>query len=262
MKILRRGIYVAAFTMLFNSTTVAAEMPTVTAIMQKMEAIEFIDSDLIVKMTFTQHKKDQGVQVLESVFYRRDADDSFLMVMAAPEKEKGNGYLRVGDNIWMYRRNSRTFQKMSRYERIAGTDSRASDYEKRKFTALYEPILDTQGQELLTAETLGKAQIPVYRFEVLAKVKDVDFPKTIFWVTQADFLTLKTEDYSVSGTHMATSYTTKYMTLPGGKYLPEKMIFVDEFEKGNKTILDLSQVALQPIDHDVFTKAHLENLSK
>ena len=180
MKILRRGIYVAAFLMLFNSTTMAAEMPTVTAIMQKMEAIEFIDSDLIVKMTFTQYKKDQGVQVLESVFYRRDADDSFLMVMAAPEKEKGNGDLRVGDNLWMYRRNSRTFQKMSRYERIAGTDSRASDYEKRKFTALHDcfdqrvralfpadPLLAQLLEKTLTGEIVNRARTFSLRDETL-----------------------------------------------------------------------------------------------
>ena len=155
-------------------------MPTVTAIMQKMEAIEFIDSDLIVKMTFTQYKKDQGVQVLESVFYRRDADDSFLMVMAAPEKEKGNGDLRVGDNLWMYRRNSRTFQKMSRYERIAGTDSRASDYEKRKFTALHDcfdqrvralfpadPLLAQLLEKTLTGEIVNRARTFSLRDETL-----------------------------------------------------------------------------------------------
>jgi hypothetical protein len=40
------------------------------------------------------------------------------------------------------------------------------------------------------------------------------------------------------------------------------MLFVDEFEEGNKSLLELSGISLQPIDNDVFTKAYLENLSK
>jgi hypothetical protein len=36
------------------------------------------------------------------IYYERDADGAFLIVMTAPEVEKGNGYLRLGDNMWMY----------------------------------------------------------------------------------------------------------------------------------------------------------------
>ena len=235
--------------------------PGVMDILKKMEEIEFIGGDAIVKMAFTVQRKNEGVRVLESLFYRRDADDAFLMVMTDPSNEKGNGYLRTGENMWMYRRNARTFQKLSRYERVAGTDSRATDFEKRKYTELYEAVLDKHGREMLREETLGKAKIPVYRIEVNAIVKDIEFPKAVYWVKQDDFLPMKSEQYSLSGTHMVTSYFPKYMTV-NGKYLPAKIIVIDEFEKGNKTILELTNASLESIDNDVFTKAYLESLSK
>jgi outer membrane lipoprotein-sorting protein len=235
--------------------------PTAMEIMKKMEEMEDIGIDITVKVKITQQKADQGAKVFESIYYRRDNDDAFLIVMTAPDNEKGNGYLRVGDNMWMYRRNTRTFQIMKRDQSIAGTDAKAGDLESRKFTELYEPAVDDQGNELLAEETLGKAKIPVYRLEVLGKVKDVEYPKVIYWVRQDNYLTMKQEQYSLSGTLMETSYFPKW-TQVEGRYIPLQMIFVDEFEEGNKSLLELSGISLQPIDNDVFTKAYLENLSK
>ncbi len=242
-------------------TGLSQATPTVLEIMREMETLQDIGVDITVKVKITEQKSDQGVKVFESVYYRRDKDDAFLIVMTAPDNEKGNGYLRVGDNMWMYRRNTRTFQKMTRDQSIAGTDAKAGDMEKRKFTELYEPALDDNGQEILTKETLGKAAILVYRFEVKAKVKDVEYPKVIYWVRQDNFLVLKEEDYSLSGILMETSYFPKWTTVEV-KYIPLQMMFMDEFEKGNKTIVEFSGISLARIDDAVFTKAYLENLSK
>jgi outer membrane lipoprotein-sorting protein len=230
-------------------------------VMKEMEDLQDLGVDITVKVKITQKKPDQGVKVFESVYYRRDTDDSFLIVMTAPDNEKGNGYLRVGDNMWMYRRNTRTFQIMNRDQSIAGTDAKAGDLEKRKFTELYEPAADDQGTHLFGKETLGKAEIPVYKLEVQARVKDVEYPKVIYWVRQDNFLTMKEEAYSLSDTLMETSYYPKWTTVEG-KYIPLNMIFVDEFEEGNRTVLELSGISLQPISDDIFTKAYLENLSK
>lgn len=244
-----------------GGSAATAATPAVNDIMTNMNDLQDLQVDVTVKIKMTQQKVDEGVRVVESVYYRRDRDDSFLIVMIAPESDKGNGYLRVSDNMWMYRRNTRTFQMMDRNESIGGTNAKSGDMEKRKFTELYAPALDAQGKEIITAETLGSSKIPVYRFEVTAKVKDVDYPKEKYWVRRDNFLPLKKESYSLSGTLMESSYYPKY-TLIGEKYLPLQMIIVDEFEKGNKTMVEFSGIALTPIDDDVFTKAYLENLSK
>ena len=260
MKILDRlSMYIICLFILGSSQVWAK--PSALDVMKAMEDLQDMGVDITVKAKITQKKPDQGVKLFESVYYRRDADDSFLIVMTAPDHEKGNGYLRVADNMWMYRRNTRTFQIMNRDQSIAGTDAKAGDLEKRKFTELYEPAVDEQGKEILVEETLGKAKIPVYKLEVKAKVKDVEYPKVIYWVRQDNFLTMKEESYSLSGTLMETSYYPKWTTVEG-KYIPLNIIFVDEFEEGNRTVLELSGISLQPISNDIFTKAYLENLSK
>jgi hypothetical protein len=178
--------------------------------------------------------------------------------MTAPEVEKGNGYLKQGDNFWMYKRNTRTFQHINRDESIAGTDAKGEDFENKKLTELYKPALEG-GKEKVVEGKLG--DVPVYQFKLVAKVEDVSYPKRTYWVRQDNFLPLKIQSFSKNGTLMETAYLLKYTQIQG-KYLMVKGMFIDEFEKGNKSIVELKNITIKPIDPHVFTKAYLENLSK
>lgn len=235
------------------------EAASIESILKKLEDIMEITNDVKAKVVMTQQKAEQGVKVIEMIYYRRDSDDSFLIVMTGPETEKGNGYLRLGDNFWMYRRNTRTFQHINRDESIGGTDAKADDFEKRKLSELYAGAKDGKGQEIIKETKLGK--IAVFEFEVKAKVKDVDYPKKRYWIKKDNFLPLKEESYSLSGTLMQTAYFMQY-TLVNTKYVPIKQMFIDEFEKDNKTVVEISDISINKLDNSIFTKAYLENLSK
>ncbi len=247
-----------AFIILISGVSAFAEI-TVGVMLSKIEKIQEMTSDARAKVNLTQQKVNQGTKNIEMIYYRRDSDDSFLIVMTAPESDKGNGYLRVGDNFWMYRRNTRTFQHINRDESIGGTNAHAQDFEKRKLTELYAPSLDGAKKEILSEEVLGK--IPVYRFEVKAIVNDVDYPKKIYWIRKDNFLPLKEQSYSLSGTLMETSYYLNY-TVVDGRYVAIKMMFIDEFEKGNKTLVEISGISTAKLENSIFTKPYLENLSK
>jgi hypothetical protein len=254
-------IIVATCMMMVSMAGNLQAMPTVMEILQKMDEVENLGADLTVKFTLTETRVNQGLSVQEGVYYRRDWDDAFLIVMTAPETAKGNGYLRVDESMWLYRRNTRTFQVMARGQKIEGSDADASDLETRKYVELYEPALDADGKEIVVAETIGGAQIPVYRIEVTAKVTDVDYPKKTFWVRQDNFLRLKEQAFALSGALAQTVYLPKYMSVEG-RYVWAKQLIIDEFEKGDKTLVELSGFSLKNIDDAVFTKAYLENLSK
>jgi outer membrane lipoprotein-sorting protein len=230
-------------------------MPVLKAIDENYK----MKKDVRADVTLTQQRAEQGTKIIEMAYFRRDTDDAFLIVMSAPENEKGNGYLRVGDNFWMYRKNTRTFQHINRDESIGGTDAHSDDFETRKLTELYGPVTDADGREKFSEETLGK--VPVNRFEIKAKVNDVDYPRQIFWTRRDNNLLLKQESYSLSGTLMQTAYFLKF-TVIDGRYVPVKQMFIDEFEKGNKTIVELSNIVTAKLEDKIFTKAYLENLSK
>jgi hypothetical protein len=233
--------------------------PKVDFLLKNIEQNMDMNSDIKADVTLTQQKPEQGVKVTDVIYYRRDSDDSFLIVMTNPESERGNGYLRMGDNFWMYRKNTRTFQHINRDESIAGTDAQADDFEKRKLTELYGASLDSSGKEIISEENLG--QIPVYKFEALAKVNDVDYPKKLYWVRKDNYLVLKEQSFSSSGTLMQTAYFLKY-TIINNKYIPIQQIFIDEFEKGHKTIVEIFNILTDKLDDSIFTKAYLESLNK
>ena len=104
-------------------------------------------------------------------------------------------------------------------------------------------------------------QIPVYRVEVKGQVNDVDYPKKLFWVRQDNFLMLKEQDFTSTGTLMQTAYFLKYTEIDG-HFVPVKQLFIDEFEQGNKTAVEISDISTGKLSDALFTKAYLENLSK
>src|SRR3989339_641129 len=160
------------------STAFCAES-RVVKILKAIDANYKLKKDVRANVTLTQQRASQGTKIIDMAYYRRDSDDAFLIVMRAPENEKGNGYLRVGDNFWMYRKNTRTFQHINRDESIGGSDAHSSDFESRKLVELYGPALDAKGGEVFSEEMLGK--IAVNKFEVKGKVNDVDYPKKMYW---------------------------------------------------------------------------------
>ena len=227
--------------------------------MLKMEEGVSLNSDLTAKIELTQQKVIQGTRKIESVYYRQDASDAFLLVNTAPESERGNGYLRQGENFWVYRRNTRTFQHVHRNESISGTDADVDDFEKLKLSELYDPVLDANGEEVFEETTLGNVE--VYQFDLIAKTTEAKYPKKRFWVRKDNPLPLKVQSLSLSDGLIETTYYLKYTRIDKNFFIT-KSLFVDEFEPGNKTLLTVKNISLSPIDDLIFTKAYLENLSK
>jgi len=249
-----------AFPLLLLSSGLWA-LPTVQQVIDYIDTNYQIRSDMTAQARITTRDPEQGTKIIESVLYRRDRDDSFLIVIADPESDRGNGYLRVGDNMWLYRRNTRTFTHIGRDEKIGGSNTSAGDIEKRKFKDLYKPNADASGKELITEETVGGAKIPVYRVEVTAKVNDVKFPRLVMWVTRDKFLELKRESYALSGTLMETDLYTNYKDVDG-RFVPLLQKFVDEVEKGRTSLLEITGISFKKVDDFKFDKSYLESLSK
>ena len=235
-------------------------LPTVQQVIDYIDTNYQIRSDLTAQARITTRDPEQGTKIIESVLYRRDRDDSFLIVMAEPESDRGNGYLRVGDNMWLYRRSTRTFTHIGRDEKIGGSNTSTGDIETRKFKDLYKPVEDASGKEIISEETIG-GKIPVYRIEVTAKVNDVKFPKLVMWVTRDKYLELKRESYGLSGTLMETDLFTNYKNVDG-RYIPLLQKFVDEVEKGRTSLLEITGISFNKVDDYKFDKSYLESLSK
>ncbi|MFP4662598.1 MAG: outer membrane lipoprotein-sorting protein [Halanaerobiales bacterium] len=245
--------------LMLTASTAASALPEVSTILESMDEKMQLDSDGTARVEITQQKAGEGVKVYKSIYYVRDEDDSFLIIMTEPEAERGNGYLRVGDNFWLYKRNTRTFQHINRDESIAGSDASGEDFENRNYTDTYTAVLDGDGNEVITEEKLG--DVPVYRIELEATTDDISYPKEVLWVGKENYLPMKSQSYSLNETLMQTAYYLKYSKIEG-KYLCVKSMYIDEFDIGNKTLVEITDISVKEIDDHVFTKAYLESLSK
>lgn len=243
--------------LLFLCATVSAEPPSGALVLDSLQRQSELHTDASASVRLTQTKAGQGAREFAMRWFRRDSDESFVILMDAPEAERGNGYLRSGEHFWMYRRNTRTFQHVNRDESIGGTDARGDDFESRRLTELYAPAEGKSG--VLSPDTLGK--VAAWRFSVKAKVRDVDFPRKTFWVSRDGWQLLKEQAWSSTGTLMQTAYYLKYQPVEG-RLVATRMMFVDEFEKGNRTMVEVSGIRSSKVADEIFTKAWLESQSK
>lgn len=235
----------------------SAEPPSPAHLLDSLQKQSELRTDASATVRITQTKAGQGAREFSMRWFRRDSDESFVILMDAPESERGNGYLRSGEHFWMYRRNTRTFQHVNRDESIGGTDARGDDFESRKLTELYMGDGTREGAPVL--DTLGK--VPAWRFSVKAKVRDVDYPRKTYWVSRNGWQLLKEQAWSSTGTLMQTAYYLKYQPIDN-HLVATRMLFVDEFEKGNRTMVEVGEIRNTRIPDAIFTKAWLESQSK
>lgn len=239
------------------SAALSGAAPDGFRLLDSLQKQSELRSDASATVRLTQTKAGQGAREFAMRWFRRDSDESFVILMDAPESERGNGYLRSGDHFWMYRRNTRTFQHVNRDESIGGTDARGDDFESRRLTELY--AVDEGKGGAPAPDTLGK--VAAWRFSVKAKARDVDYPRKTFWVSRDGWQLLKEQAWSSTGTLMQTAYYLKYQPVDG-RLVATRMLFVDEFEKGNRTMVEVDAIRSAKVPDAVFTKAWLEGQSK
>jgi len=79
-----------------------------------------------------QKEKDKVDTVYEGLFFRRSADQKFMIVFTKPKAQQGQGYLRLDKNLWFYDPTIGKWERRTERERIAGTNSRRSDFDESR----------------------------------------------------------------------------------------------------------------------------------
>ncbi len=222
-------------------------------VLKKMDDLGSLESDGTAKVRITTQKTGQAAKVQDMQWFRQDSTNSFLIRIQSPAAEKGNGYLKNGDNLWLYKKNTRTFQFINSSESIGGSGATADDFDEKTLSEEYTVV----GK----IEELKLGSRDVYKFEVKGRNKNVKDPKRIYWVDKATFLPLRQQNFSLSGTLLETIEYSKYSKV-AKSFVAGLIKVTDEFDKGNITIVEISAFSTDKIDSKVFTKAYLENLSK
>jgi Outer membrane lipoprotein-sorting protein len=206
-----------------------------------------------------QKEKDKVDVVYETEYYRRSADQKFMILFTAPKSSAGQGYLRIDDNLWFYDPSVGKWERRTERERIGGTNSRRSDFDESRLAIEYEP--SDEGTEPLGRYTAVK---------LLLKGKpnlDLAFPEIRIWIDKDTNNVLKRQEYALSGRLLRTAYYPKWKKVFSDSkkaevWYPEEIRFFDEVEKANSTIVLIRAVDLHALPPNLFTKAWLESKSR
>lgn len=229
--------------------------PKAEEIIKKMESITNIENtDVTATILFLQQKTGEPDKIYKARYYRRDKDNAFVIIFLEPESEKGKGYLRLEDNLYMYMPSTREFIHKNRKENVGSTDAKAEDFEKKKTLELYYV-------KMLPNAIVNKTDC--YVIELRARQQDVSYPLQKWYIRVSDYLTLKQEAFSLSGTLMQVTYYVKYIPIKGGKMFLTKFMTDNRIESSRTWVtVDESTLLFAPIPDYVFTKAFLEQQSK
>lgn len=227
--------------------------PDIEAMLAAIDAqSNFSDTDFAAVMTMLTQDAEKGIEKFVVRQFRRDAEDKFLLLIQEPAQQRGQGYLQDGDNLWFYDPESRKFSHTSLKENFEGSDARNEDFAQSSLADDYRVTAYERG-------TLG--QYAVFVIDLEAEHNEVPDPFLKLWITEGSNLVLKIESYSLTKRLVRTALYPSYQKV-GNTVIPRQMIFVDELIPGNKTQITLTDVSVEPLDVNVFTKAYVERVNR
>lgn len=246
-----KKITITVLTVLIASVSVFAEPDFDTMLKEIDELGSFNDTDFSCVYTFVSEKPGEETEVTQARMFRRDANEQFVMLILKPEYQKGQGYLKVDDNVWFYDPESRKFTHSSLKENVQNSEAKNSDLDSLSLAEDYEVESWEEG-------TLG--QFPVYILNLKALNNEVTYPRMKVWVRTDSTIVLKEEDYSLSNRLMRTTYFPKYVKV-GNKYIPSQILIVDNLQEGEKTQLTMKNPSTATLPDSVFSKAYIERVN-
>ncbi|OHD26342.1 MAG: outer membrane lipoprotein-sorting protein [Spirochaetes bacterium GWB1_59_5] len=238
-----------------------AQSPTdYTALLARVDqAVSFQDHDLSAEYTIDKRDPGGAVSTTVATMFRRDRTGQFLILVLQPAIDKGKGYLKIDDSLWLYDPVDRVFTFTSAKERFQNSSFRNSDFNRSNFSSDYKPVSGKR-------EKLGKFDTTV--LDLQATNDKVSFPRMRIWVSD-DNLVRKIEDYSLSGQLMRTSAIPSYQKV-GDKWVATGMVILDHLKMkkiGDKTEYERTTVTIKKpsvsaLPDSVYTKEYLEKVSQ
>ena len=221
--------------------------------------VSYFDTDFSAEYTIVQDKPGQGLSTTVAGIFRRDAGETYVIIIMQPLISKGQGYLKQGNTLWLYDPESRRFNTTSSADRFQNTNARNSDFTRSTLAHDYKVVAGENA-------ALGRFKCRLLTLE--AVTTEVTYPKMKVWVSE-DGLLRKSEDYSLSGQLLRTSAIPDYHQI-GGRFVPKQLLFVDALRGAvirgtfinEKTQITITKPSFARVPDSVFSKTFLENVNE
>ena len=219
----------------------------------------YYGTDFSAEYTIIQEKPGQGLSTTKAGVFRRDTNEIYVIVIMEPLINKGQGYLKEGNTLWIYDPQSRRFNTTSSADRFQNTNARNSDFTRSTLAQDYRVVA---GEDAI----LGRFNCRLLTLEAITT--DVTYPRMKVWISE-DGLLRKTEDFSLSGQLLRTSAIPDYHQI-GGRFVPKQILFVDALRGAQiggrfvneRTQISIAKPSFSRVADAVFSKTFLESVNR
>lgn len=216
------------------------------------ERNNFNTFDFTGLFTIITESSNQEKELIKLKLYRRDRNKQFLIIFQYPEINRGQGYLKDGNNYWLYDRVSRKFTHTSIRNTINDTNVKGIDFCNVNLFDNYE-IISTRESKI--------GNIEVWVIFLKSKNNNVEYNAINLYISKDYSLIIKQEDLSVSGKIMRTIWIPKYINIGNEKIFPHQMLIIDELNNGKKNQITLEEISIDSLPDSLFTKTYLETIN-
>ena len=183
-------------------------------------------------------------------------DDYSLILITAPARDKGSGFLKREKEIWNWQPSIDRVIKMPpsmMMQSWMGSDFTNDDLVKQS------SVVDDYTHKILGSETIEGRDC--YQIEMVPKEgAAVVWGRVVIWIDKADFLQLKTEFYDEDDYLAHTIFGKKIKNL-GGKLLPSVLEVVPADDEGHKTMVEYLWIKFdEPIKDQFFSVQSLKRV--
>jgi outer membrane lipoprotein-sorting protein len=225
-----------------------------TDIVTKMQnKLNLEGTDVTSTFNLVQRKEGEADRVLKIRVYRRDSAQKFTLIFQYPESEKGKGYYRNGDNLYLYLPSTREFVFRNRKDDVGSTDVRTDLFGKLDLLKQYT-------ETYVGSQLISKFDCEVIQLDAIAL--DVSFPIQKWYIRKSDGLPVKVENFSASKTLLRTFFYIDYKEVGTDKFLFTKLMAVNNLEKNQRTFLTNDDISGAAIPDYTFSQAFLEEQSR
>ena len=183
-------------------------------------------------------------------------DDYALTLITAPAREKGQTFLKRGNEMWSWNPSINRLIKLPPSMMSQGW--MGSDYTNddilRESSVVNDYTHSSEGEE----EVGGRL---CYRIKLIANDDaDVLWGSQIWWVDRKDFIIMKVELYDEDGYLVRTEIGMDLKTMDG-RLIPTTIELVPAEEEGHRTVLRIIEVKFNvTIDESFFSQQNMKSI--
>jgi len=176
---------------------------------------------------------------------QKGTDKTYVDFMSP--REKGEHLLMLGDDMWVYLRDTSRPVRITPLERLTG-DASNGDVARTNYATDYSPIY-------LRTEKVG--EVECYLLDLTAKRKGATYQRILYWLRVPDARPVRAEFYLTSGKHIKSATFDEYAPSDGKMQL-RRLTLYDEIRHNSHSVLEYSGAAPRSLPDKLFYQGRSE----